>query len=101
LLSVFRRQTFENSVFQMREPLRQTKFVFVSLVIVFIECAADRAAVRTAPAFTLNDLIGCMMRLEAREVLFLDCWVTVKCFHDFSFVDGDWTIANANSVRKC
>jgi hypothetical protein len=65
----------------MREPLRQAKFVFVRHVIVFVERTAYRATMRTIPTLPLNDLVRSMVRLETREILFLDCRIAVKCFH--------------------
>jgi hypothetical protein len=69
----------------MREPSRQTEFVFVSPVIISVERAADRAAVRAVIANSLHDFICRVMRLETRKVLLFHCWVAVERFHGFSF----------------
>jgi hypothetical protein len=84
-LRIDRRQTFEDPVFQMREPFRQTKFIFIRRMVVLIQRATNRATVAVFPACALNDLVCCMMRLEPRQVLMFYCFVAVKRFHDFSF----------------
>jgi hypothetical protein len=74
-------QALEDSIFKTRKPLRKPKFMFISVVIIFLKRAPDSATMRTVIASTLNDFIRSMMRLETRQVLFFYCQVTVKRFH--------------------
>jgi hypothetical protein len=80
-----RRKTFENPVFKMREPLRQTEFVFVGPMVVAVQRATDCATMGAVVTGALDDFICRVMRLETREILFLDGGIAVKRFHDFSW----------------
>src|SRR5882672_2234921 len=81
LLRLNCQQPLEDSIFQSSKPLRQTKFDFVCLMVIFVQRTTNGTTTAATPSSTLNDFVGNVMRLKTCKILCFDCWITVKCLH--------------------
>jgi hypothetical protein len=81
LLGVTVRQFFKNTIFQMRQHLRDTKARLVLGVIARVDCATDSATLTVLPIRALDQLVGLAVQSQLRENVSLDLRVVVISEH--------------------